>query len=70
MKGYLREDGLISSSVIFSNCFLREVACLDLEALAEKRAMNSCNSLIFYSFLALALACNLAANWLDSNQKS
>jgi hypothetical protein len=35
---------------IFSSCFLRLVACLDLEALAEKRAIKSCNSFIFSSF--------------------
>ncbi len=34
--GYLRLEGRISSSWIFSRRFL-EVACLDLEALAEKQ---------------------------------
>ena len=51
-KGYFLEDGLISSKVIFSSCFFLEVACRDLDALAEKRATNSCNCLIFSSFLA------------------
>ena len=49
--GYLRLDGLMSSSSIFSRARFLEVACLDLEALAEKRWMNSCSSLIFSSFL-------------------
>ena len=33
--GYLRLDGLISSSSIFSSALFLEVACLDLEAFAE-----------------------------------
>ena len=33
----LREETGISSTVIFSRSFLREVACLALEALEEKR---------------------------------
>ena len=41
MNGYLRLDGTISSNSILSSIFLREVACLDFEALAEKRATNS-----------------------------
>ena len=41
INGYLRLDGTISSSSILSSIFLREVACLDFEALAEKRATNS-----------------------------
>ena len=49
-----RLDGLISSSWIFSRARFLEVACLDLEALAEKRWMNSCSSLIFSSFFLLA----------------
>ena len=56
MNGYLRLDGTISSSSILSSIFLREVACFDLEALAEKRATNFCNSLIFSSALALRSA--------------
>ncbi len=70
IKGYLREEGLISSKVILSNCFLREVACLDFEALALKRATNSCNSLICSSFLALAFSRRRLAKALDSIQKS
>ena len=38
MKGYLRDDGRMSSSVILSSSFFREDACLDLEALALNRA--------------------------------
>ena len=60
----------MSSSSIFSSARLREVACLDLEALAEKRWMNSCSSLIFSSFLRLAYFICLTISWLDSTQKS
>ena len=60
----------MSSKVILSNIFLRDVACFDFEALALKRAIKSCNSLICSSFLALDCACNFVASWLDSNQKS
>ena len=70
INGYLRLDGTISSSSILSSIFLRDVACLDLEALAEKRATNSCNCLIFSSALALRSANNLAASSEDSFQKS
>ena len=70
INGYLRLDGTISSSSILSSIFLREVACLDFEALAEKRATNSCSCLIFSSALALRSAKSLAANSLDSFQKS
>src|SRR5690625_7160316 len=50
MYGYLRDDGFISSSVMLSSNFLRDVACFDFEAFALKRAINSFNSLIFSSF--------------------
>ena len=70
INGYFRLDGTISSNSILSSIFLRDVACLDLEALAEKRATNSCNCLIFSSALAFRSASNLAANSLDSFQKS
>ena len=51
---YFLLEGRISSSSIFSSAFLREVACLDLEALALNLWINSCNSLIFSSFFLLA----------------
>ena len=70
MYGYFRLDGLISSSSIFSSAFFREVACLDLEAFAEKREMKSCSSLIFSSFFLLASFICLIRSWLDSYQKS
>ncbi len=60
----------MSSNSIFSRARLREVACLDLEALAEKREMNSCSSLIFSSFFLLASFICLIRSWLDSYQKS
>ncbi|MNY80160.1 hypothetical protein D3C86_2210800 [compost metagenome] len=44
IAGYLRLEGLISSILILSKAFLREVACLDLDAFAENRRINSCNS--------------------------
>ena len=39
--GYLRLDGFISSSSIFSRAFFLEVACLDFEALALNLEINS-----------------------------
>src|SRR5215471_8451687 len=36
MYGFWRDDGRTSSILIFSICLLREVACRDLDALAEK----------------------------------
>ncbi len=70
MNGYLREDGLISSKVILSNCFLRAVACFDFDALAENRATNSCSCLICSSFLAFCCEANRCASSEDSRQKS
>ena len=52
--GYFLLDGLISSNSIFSSALFLEVACLDLEALAENLWIKSCNSLIFSSFFLLA----------------
>ena len=43
-----------------------EVACLDLEALALNREINSCSSLIFSSFFLLASFICLIRSWLDS----
>ena len=45
---------MISSSWIFSRARFLEVACLDLEAFALNREINSCSSLIFSSFFLLA----------------
>ena len=53
MNGYLREEGRMSSSVSFSSCFLREVACFDFDALALKRWMNASSSLRFSSIFLL-----------------
>jgi hypothetical protein len=50
LKRLTRDDGLISSSTILSSCFRREVACLDLEALAENRETKCLSSFIFASF--------------------
>ena len=46
MYGYLREEGLMSSSVILSSNDLRELACFDFDALALKRWIN-----VFSSFI-------------------
>ena len=58
------------SSSIFSNARFLDVACLDLEAFAEKRAMNSFNSLICSSFLRFCSFIWRTSSWEDSNQKS
>ena len=70
MYGYLRLDGRMSSNSIFSRARFLEVACLDLEAFAENRWINSCSSLIFSSFLRFAYFICFTINWLDSYQKS
>ena len=70
MYGYFRLEGRISSSSIFSRAFLRAVACFDFEAFAEKRWMNSFNSLIFSSFFLFASFIWRIISWLDSYQKS
>ena len=51
--GYFLEEIGISSSVSFSSSFLREVACLALEALEPKRWMNSFSSLALSVFLTV-----------------
>ena len=53
MYGYLRLEGRISSSWIFSRARFLEVACLDLEALAEKRWINSCSSFDLFFLLLI-----------------
>ena len=70
MYGYFRLEGLMSSNWIFSRARFLEVACLDLEALAENRWMNSCSSLIFSSFFRFASFIWRTISWLDSYQKS
>ena len=52
--GYLRFDGFISSSSIFSNDFFLDVACLDFDAFALNLAIKSCSSFIFSSFFLFA----------------
>ncbi len=65
MNGLTRLDGLTSASWILSICLAREVACLALEALAEKRLTKVCNSAICAFFLALsASSCSRA--WVDA----
>ena len=69
MYGYLRDDGLMSSSVILSSSALREVACLLFEALALKRWMNVLSSLILSSLRRLESCRWRSASWLVSYQK-
>ncbi|MNN40776.1 hypothetical protein D3C81_1548620 [compost metagenome] len=54
MNGLTRLDGLTSSSWILSIWRARLVACLALEALAEKRLTKVCSSAIWAFFLALS----------------
>ena len=68
--GYLRLDGFISSSCIFSRACLREVACLDFDAFALNRWMKLWSSFIFSSFFLFASFICFIINWLDSYQKS
>ena len=70
MYGYLRLDGTIVSSWIFSRAFFLDVACLDLDAFAENREMNSLSSLIFSSFFLFASFIWRIMSWLDWYQKS
>ena len=60
----------MSSRLIFSSIFLREVACFDFAALAAKREMKVCSSLIFSSFFLFASFAICKASWLDWYQKS
>ena len=54
----------------FSSALFLDVACLDLEALAENLWINSWSSLIFSSFFRLASFIWRTISWLDSYQKS
>ena len=49
IPGYLRVEGVISSTFNFSSIFLREVVCFDLATLAENLRMNSSNCFFFSS---------------------
>ena len=69
MKGYLRDDGRMSSSVILSSSFFRDDACLDFEALALNRAMNVFSSSICSSFFLFEADRCPSAIWLVSYQK-
>ena len=60
----------MSSNSIFSRAFFLDVACLDLEALAENLAINSFNSLICSSFFLFASFIWRTMSWDDSYQKS
>ena len=59
-KGYLLDDTLIVSIWRLSSSFLRDVACLDLEALALNLWINSvssfifCSALLFWSLICLS----------------
>ena len=61
----------MSSSVSFSSCFLREVACRDFEALALKRAMKALSSSALSSiFLFLSCAACSAAGSTRTRSRS
>ncbi len=69
MYGFCRDDGRISSILIFSSCFLRDVAWRALDAFAEKRRTNSCRS----EMRSLALALAASTRWracTDASMKS
>ena len=69
-KGYLRLEAGISSSWMESKIFLRLVACLDLDLLAENRWMKACSSLIFSSFFLFWLRISCCISREESYQKS
>ena len=69
INGYWRLEGLMSSTLIFSICRARLVACLAFEALAEKRRTKSCKSAICCLALALSLAA-CARAMLEASMKS
>ncbi len=60
MNGFWRDDGLTSSTLIFSICLAREVAWRAFDLLAEKRRTKSCSSATFSLALALAACCCVA----------
>ncbi len=68
--GYLRDETGMSSRVSLSRSFLREVACLALEALELKRWMNSFNSAVFSEILRFSFCFCLRVSWLAWYQKS
>ena len=57
IPGYLREDGLISSTFSFSSIFLRLVVCLLFATLALNRRINSSSSFFFSSAFAFWFCC-------------
>ena len=65
MYGYWRLEGLTSSSLIFSICRARLVACRALEALAENRLTNDCSSAICVFFLALSASMR-SRTWVEA----
>ena len=69
-NGYLRLEAGISSSWIVSSTFLRLVACLDLDLLAEKRWIKDCSSRILSSFFLFWLRISCCIRRDDSYQKS
>src|SRR3989339_348257 len=70
INGYLLEDTGISSKVIFSRSFFREVACFDLDALELNRWIKALSSLArSVSFLFSDSFC-FRFNWLAWYQKS
>ena len=70
IKGDRRRDIGSSSGRSFSIIFLREVACLDFDALALKRRTKSSSSLILLSLFLVLSCCCFVANSLELFQKS
>ena len=69
IAGYFRVEASMSSTLIFSNNFLRLLACFDLEALALNREIKSCNSFFLSSAFLFWFCLCFNASWLLSYQK-
>jgi hypothetical protein len=69
MNGFCRDEGLISSILIFSSSRLREVAWRAFDAFAEKRRTNSCRSEM-RSFALAFEASTRARACTDASMKS
>ena len=70
IKGYFLEETGISSTVSFSRSFFLEVACLDFEALEEKRRIKALSSLARSVTRLLSACFCFRFSWLAWYQKS
>src|SRR5450756_1341071 len=68
--GYFLDEVGMSSMVSLSSSFLRDVACLDLDALALKRWIKALSSSAFSDILRLSFCFCFKFNWLARYQKS